>query len=425
MADFNKMEKAYKLAQECYAQLGVNTDRVLAELRNISLSLHCWQGDDVCGFENPDASLSGGGLQVTGNFPGKATTAEELRMDLKKAYSLIPGKHRLNLHAIYGEFEGKSVDRDEIRPEHFRTWIDWVSQEELKLDFNATCFSHPKANNGFTLSSKNRGVRDFWIEHVHRCREISSIIGKSQKNPCIHNLWIPDGSKDLTVEGWTYRSFLKESLDKIYEYEYPSTEMKDSLESKLFGIGSECFVAGSHEFYLGYALTKGKMICLDTGHFHPTESVADKISSVLLFFDEMLLHISRGVRWDSDHVVILNDEVRSIAKEIVRGKVLSRMHFGLDFFDASINRIGAWVIGARAVLKAFLLALLEPHQILKEAEETGDNFYRLATLEENKSMPFHAVWDYYCLKMAVPPADLWISEIKQYENDVTNKRSKS
>jgi len=422
LANINKMENAYKQARECYAQTGVNTDRVLTELKNISLSLHCWQGDDVCGFENPHTSLSGGGIQVTGNFPGKATTAEELRMDMKKAYSLIPGKHRLNLHAIYGEFEGKIVDRDEIRPEHFRTWIDWAAQEELKLDFNATCFSHPKANDGFTLSSKSRGVRDFWIEHIQRCREISSIMGKSQKSPCLHNLWIPDGSKDLTVEGWAYRSLLKDSLDKIYEYEYLSTEMKDSLESKLFGIGSECFVAGSHEFYLAYALTKGKMICLDTGHFHPTESVADKISSVLLFFDEMLLHISRGVRWDSDHVVILNDEVRSIAKEIVRGNALSRVHFGLDFFDASINRIGAWVIGARASLKAFLLALLEPHQKLREAEQAGDNFYRLAALEENKSLPFHAVWDQYCLKMDVPPADLWISEIKQYENDVINKR---
>lgn len=422
MANLNKMENAYKQARECYAQMGVNTDRVLTELKNISLSLHCWQGDDVCGFENPRTSLSGGGIQVTGNFPGKATTAEELRMDMKKAYSLIPGKHRLNLHAIYGEFEGKIVDRDEIRPEYFRTWIDWAAQEELKLDFNATCFSHPQANDGFTLSSKNKQVRDFWIEHVQRCREISSIMGKSQKSPCIHNLWIPDGSKDLTVEGWAYRSLLKDSLDKIYENEYPSKNMKDSLESKLFGIGSECFVAGSHEFYLAYALTKGKMICLDTGHFHPTESVADKISSVLLFFEEMLLHISRGVRWDSDHVVILNDEVRSIAKEIVRGSALSRVHFGLDFFDASINRIGAWVIGARAVLKAFLLALLEPQQKLREAEQAGDNFYRLAALEENKSLPFHPVWDQYCLKMDVPPADLWISEIKQYENDVINKR---
>jgi L-rhamnose isomerase len=422
LSELSKIEKAYKLAKDSYSQLGISTDKALEEMESISLSLHCWQGDDVGGFENPDPSLSGGGIQVTGNFPGKATNANELRLDLRKAYSLIPGKHRLNLHAIYGEFKGQQVDRDEISPEHFKPWIDWANQEGIKLDFNATCFSHPKADEGFTLSHKNKGVRDFWIEHVRRCREISSYMGKAQNSPCIHNLWVPDGSKDITVDAWLYRSNLKESLDRIFDRDYPEAEIKDSLESKLFGIGSECYVVGSHEFYLGYALAKGKMICLDTGHFHPTESVADKISSVLLFLDELLLHVSRGVRWDSDHVVILNDEVTTLAKEIIRANVLSRVHFGLDFFDASINRIGAWVIGSRALLKALLIALLEPLEKLKEAEDNGDFFSRLAVLEEMKSMPFQAVWDYYCLKMSVPPAGLWIGEIKQYEKDVLFKR---
>lgn len=417
------MEKAYELARERYAHLGVDTEKALETLESISLSIHCWQGDDVGGFERPDAQLAGGGIQVTGNYPGKARTIDELRMDLEKVYSLVPGNHRLSLHAMYGEFGGAIVDRDEIRPEHFAGWIDWAHDQGIKLDFNATCFSHPKADAGFTLSSKDTAIREFWIEHVKRCRAVSAVLGRELAGACIHNLWIPDGSKDIPVDRWTHRALLKEALDEIFAIEYDPREMKDALESKLFGIGSEAFVVGSHEFYLGYALTNGRMICLDLGHFHPTESVAEKISAVLQFSDELLLHITRSIRWDSDHVVILNDDTRAVAEEIVRGNVLDRVHIGLDYFDASINRIGAWVIGARATLKAFLTALLQPGDRLKELENSGDNFGRLAVLEELKTLPFGAVWDYYCSRMDVPMRESWIDEVRKYESEVTGKRS--
>ena len=422
MKNGENIEKAYEIAHERYARLRVNTDAVIEQLENIPLSLHCWQGDDVGGFEKPDARLEGGGIQVTGSFPGKARTIDELRMDLKKAYSLIPGQNRLNLHAMYGEFGGKNIDRDQIGPEHFEGWIEWAKTENLNLDFNATCFSHPNAETGFTLSSKDKSIRKFWIEHVKRCRDISAFIGRELGSPCIHNLWIPDGAKDTPVDRRTYRALLKASLDEIYSTEYSPSEMKDAVESKLFGIGSESFVVGSYEFYLGYAITKGKMLCLDLGHFHPTESVADKISSILQFSEEILLHISRGIRWDSDHVATLNDEVRSVAEEIVRSDALERAHIALDFFDASINRVGAWVVGARATLKSLLVALLEPREQLRTFEDTGDNFARLALLEELKTMPFGAVWDYYCLKMDVPVADSWIDDIHRYEKSVTRKR---
>ena len=416
------IEKIYHLAQERYSQFGVNSEKALEILEKVSLSLHCWQGDDLGGFEKRDSRLAGGGLQVTGNYPGRARTVDELRMDLKKAYSLIPGRHRLNLHAMYGDFSGKPVDRNEINLEHYKGWIDWAKQEDLKLDFNPTCFSHPKADSGFTLSSKDKGIREFWIEHVKRCREISASMGRELQSPCIHNLWIPDGTKDIPVDRWTHRTLLREALDTIYAVEHSPSEMKDSIESKLFGIGSESFVVGSHEFYIGYALSRGKMLCLDLGHFHPTESVADKISSILQFSEELLLHISRGVRWDSDHVVILNDEVKSLTEEIVRSSALDRVHIALDFFDASMNRIGAWVIGARATLKGLLCALLEPQQKLIEAEDSGNNFARLALMEELGTMPFGAVWDYYCLRMDVPVGELWMEEIKRYEEEVTKKR---
>jgi L-rhamnose isomerase len=415
--------KAYELSRERYAQLGVDTEKALKTLESISLSIHCWQGDDVGGFEKPDARLEGGGIQVTGNYPGKARTIEELRMDLEKVYSLVPGRHRLSLHAIYGEFGGRAVDRNEIQPEHFTDWVDWARDQDIKLDFNATCFSHPKAEAGFTLSSKNKGIREFWIEHVKQCRAISAVMGRELGSPCVHNLWIPDGSKDIPIDRLAHRDLLNESLDKIFAIEYDPADMRDALESKLFGIGSEAFVVGSHEFYLGYALTNGKMICLDLGHFHPTESVADKISAVLQFSDEILLHITRAVRWDSDHVVILNDDTRAVAEEIVRGNALERVHIGLDYFDASINRIGAWVIGARAALKAFLMALLEPGEKLKELEHLGDNFGRLALLEELKTMPVGAVWDYYCLRMDVPPRESWMDDVRKYESGITGKRS--
>ncbi|MBA7530871.1 L-rhamnose isomerase [subsurface metagenome] len=417
-----KIESAYQLAKEEYDSLGVDVVQVISKLNNISLSLHCWQADDVGGFETSDAGLSGGGIQVTGNYPGKAGNVSELRNDLGKVLSLLPGKHRINLHAIYGEFGNKRVDRDEIRPDHFQGWIYWARANKLKLDFNPTLFSHPKADAGFTLSSKNESVRKFWIEHVKRCREIGGYFGLELNSSCVHNIWIPDGTKDTSVDRYGHRSILKESLDEIFEYGIPEKYLKDSVESKLFGIGSESFVVGSYDFYLAYAAKNNKMICLDNGHFHPTESVGDKISSCLQFVNEILLHLTRGVRWDSDHVVTMNDEILLIAQEVVRADALSRVHIGLDFFDASINRVGAYVVGARAALKSFLYALLEPKDILLKYEEEGRNFERLALLEEMKTKPFGAIWNYYCLKNGVIPDEGYISEIKKYENEVLLKR---
>lgn len=421
--DKSKVEDAYKAARRRYAQLGVDTDKVLKTLGNVSLSLPCWQGDDLRGFEAKDSDLVASGLQVTGGYPGQARTIDELRQDLEKAYSLIPGHHRLNLHAIYGDFKGQAVDRDEIGPEHFQSWVDWAAEKDLKLDFNATCFFHPMAGSGFTLSHRDKNIRDFWIEHVKRCRAISAFLGRALNNPCIHNLWIPDGMKDTPVDRWTHRVLLKEALDRIYDKQYSQEEMKDSVESKLFGIGSESFVVGSHEFYMGYALLKKLILCLDLGHFHPTESVADKVSALLQFFDELLLHLSRGVRWDSDHVVILNDEIRSIAEEIVRSNALSRVHIALDFFDASLNRVGALVIGARATLKGLMIALLEPREKLSVFEEAGNFFGQLAFMEELKTMPYGSIWDYYCLNMDVPSGESWMDDIKCYEEEVTSKRT--
>ncbi|MFX0095075.1 MAG: L-rhamnose isomerase [Candidatus Hodarchaeota archaeon] len=418
----NLIENAYEIANRQYIDLGVDTTRVLEKLKDISISLHCWQADDVGGFEKPDAKLSGGGIQATGNYPGKARTIIELRQDYEKAFSLIPGNHRINLHAIYGDFEGKEVDRNEIEPRHFQSWINWAKERNLKLDFNSTLFSHPKAESGFTLSHKSQEIRDFWIKHVNICRKISSEIGKQLSTPAIHNLWIPDGSKDIPVDRRGYRRNLKASLDQIFRTKYPSTQMKDALEGKLFGIGSESFVVGSHEFYLGYAISNKLMPTLDTGHYHLTESVADKISAIFPFVDELLLHVSRGVRWDSDHVVILNDVVIQLAEEIVRSKALNRIHIALDFFDASINRIGAWVIGTRATLKGLLYALLEPWEMLNEYEENFQYFQRLNLLEELKTMPFGAVWDYYCLQMDVPAERSLTQEIEKYEAKVLLKR---
>ena len=420
--DFSSIEKAYALSRERYAEIGVNTDEAVSRLENVSLSLHCWQGDDVAGFETSASGLAGSGLQVTGSYPGKARNVQQLRSDLRLAFGLIPGRHRLNLHAMYGEFDGRPVDRNQVEPGHFRGWVEWARQENLKLDFNATCFAHPKAAAGFTLSSRDPGIRRFWIDHVKLCRKIASYIGRELQDPCLHNLWVPDGAKDVPVDRWTPRTLLREALDEIYEAEYSPLQMKDSVESKLFGIGSESFVVGSHEFYLGYALTKGKIVCLDLGHFHPTESVADKISAILLFSEEILLHVSRGVRWDSDHVVLLTDEIRALAEEIVRGGVLDRTHLALDYFDASMNRIGAWVLGARATLRSLLMALLEPREKLQEFAGEGRVLARLAALEELKAMPAGPVWDYFCLKNGVPPADLWLAEVEAYEKKVLSKR---
>ncbi|MHB0997753.1 MAG: L-rhamnose isomerase [Armatimonadota bacterium] len=416
------IENAYNIAKERYAELGVDTDKAIESLKSVSLSIHCWQGDDVGGFEKSDSTLSGGGIQVTGNYPGKARTVKELRSDLEAAYSLIPGNHRLNLHASYGEFNNKPVDRDAIEPEHFAGWVEWAKENNLKLDFNATCFSHPKADSGFTLSDYSSDVRSFWVEHVKRCREISAYMGKELGSPCIHNLWIPDGAKDITVDRLTPRQNLMDSLNQIYSVSYDDKLMKDAVECKLFGIGSESYVVGSHEFYMGYAMSKGLMVCLDLGHFHPTESVADKISALLPFYDEILLHVSRGIRWDSDHVVILNDAINDVMAEIVRCGALNRINLALDYFDASINRIGAWVIGSRSTLKGLLAALLEPNAVLVDAERNGKNFERLALLEEMKSMPAGAVWDYYCSQMDVPVGASWLSDVQKYEAAVTSKR---
>lgn len=416
------IEKAYKAAKEQYAALGVDTDKVIEQMRNIPISLHCWQTDDVGGFEKPGAELGGGGIQVTGNFPGKARTIQEMRQDLEKVFSLLPGKLRLSLHAIYGEFGGKLVDRDQIETKHFQGWIDWAKKKGIGLDFNCTCFSHPYADDGYTLSSRNEKIRKFWVEHVKRCRKIAADMGKQLGIPAVHNIWIPDGSKDTPVDRSTLRKILKKSLDEIFSVKYPKKYLKDSVESKLFGIGSESMVVGSHDFYLGYAVKNNIMITLDNGHFHPTEQVGDKISSILLYVDEILLHLTRGVRWDSDHVLTLNDELLLIAQEIVRAGALNRVNVGLDFFDASLNRIGAYVVGTRSAQIAFMYALLEPLKMLTEFEIKGKNFERLAYLELMKTKPFGAVYDYYCMKSGKPAGEGYIQEIQKYEKDVLLKR---
>jgi L-rhamnose isomerase len=412
----------YSRAIERYNELGVKADECIEQLEEISLSIHCWQGDDVSGFESHDATLAGGGILATGNYPGKARSIEELRQDLEFALSLIPGNHRINLHAIYGDFTSGRRERDEITIENFQSWVDWALERDLGIDFNATLFSHPKADSGFTLSSKDKTIRDFWIGHVQRCREISSDIGKQLQTPVIHNLWIPDGSKDIPVDRMGHRILLKESLDEIYSVKFPKTAMKDALEGKLFGIESESFVVGSHDFYLSYAIANDLMLTMDTGHYHPTESVADKISSILPFTDEIFLHVSRGVRWDSDHVILLSDDLVQLAEELVRRDAIRNVHIALDYFDASINRIGAWIIGARATQKSILYALLQPWDLLREYEESGKNFQRLALLEELKSLPFGAVWNHFCDMMKVPAGLDWIEKVEEYEESFQRKR---
>ena len=416
------IKKSYQIAKEQYAELGVDTDKVLKQLDDVVISLHCWQTDDVGGFEKEGAELGGGGIQATGNFPGKAKTLSQMRDDLDKAMSLLPGRQRLNLHAIYGEFGGKTVDRDQIEVKHFQGWIDWAKKRKMGLDFNCTCFSHPLADDGFTLSSRNPKIRKFWIELTKRCRSIAAEMGKQLGTPAVHNIWIPDGSKDTPVDRYTLRKLLKKSLDEIFSVRYPKKYLKDSIESKLFGIGSESMVVGSHDFYLGYAVQNNTMITLDNGHFHPTEQVGDKISSILIYIDELLLHLTRGVRWDSDHVLTFNDELLLIAQEIVRAKALGRVNIGLDFFDASLNRIGAYVIGTRSAQMAFLYAMLEPINTLVKFEEEGKNFERLSYLELMKTKPFGAVWDYYCMINKVPVGQDYIEEIRKYETEVLNKR---
>lgn len=414
------IEKAYEIAKERYAAVGVDTESAIDALQKISLSLHCWQADDVRGFENPDGDLTGG-IQATGNYPGRARTIDELRDDIKMAASLIPGSHRLNLHASYADFRATGpVDRDELTPEHFESWMQWAAENGMKLDFNSTSFSHPKSGM-LTLANPDEGVRKFWIEHTKRCRAIAEEMGRRQGDPSILNIWIHDGSKDQTVNRLKYRELLKESLDEIFATEYAN--MKDCIEAKLFGIGAEYYTVGSYDFYLGYGAKNGKIVTLDTGHFHLTESIADKISSLLLFTSEIMLHVSRPIRWDSDHVTIMNDDTLDLAKEIVRCGALDRVHIGLDYFDASINRIGAYVIGSRATQKCLMQALLEPLAKLREYEAGERFFERLALLEEAKNLPWNAVWDMFCLRNDVPVGEDFIADIQRYEAETTSKRA--
>jgi L-rhamnose isomerase len=421
MGSRRTVESAYRLAKERYAELGVDADPALDKLARIPISIHCWQGDDVGGFENTGLE-PGGGMAVTGNYPGKARTPEELRYDFEKALSLIPGRHRFSLHASYAEMDGKKVERDELSADQFRHWIDWAKSIGIGLDFNQTYFAHPKAADGLTLTHPKKDIREFWIEHGIRCREIGAEIGKRLGKTGLTNLWIPDGMKDTPADRKGPRERLVESLDTIFKPKIDRRYNVDSVEPKLFGIGSESYVVGSHEFYLGYAVTRQKLLTLDAGHYHPTEGIADKISSVLLYLPEMALHVSRGVRWDSDHVVTLTDELEAIAQEIVWGGYLGRVRIGLDYFDASINRVAAWIIGTRNMVKALLLALLAPIDKLRQFETEGDFTSRLALMEEAKALPFGPVWDYYCQKMGVPPREAWLGEIKEYEHTVQSKR---
>ena len=412
------VRKAYEVAKERYAEIGVDTEKVLKQLQDFHLSLHCWQADDVAGFEVQAGSLSGG-IQSTGNYPGKARNIDELRADILEAKSLIPGNHRLNLHEIYGDFKGKVVDRDEVTVEYFQSWIDWAKENDTKLDFNSSSFSHPKSGS-LSLSNPDEGIRGFWVEHTKRCRDIANAMGEAQGDPCIMNLWVHDGCKDMSVNHMLYRSLLKKSLDEIFAKKQPM--MKDCIEGKVFGIGLESFTVGSHDFYTAYAAQNQKILTIDTGHYHPTESPADKVSAVLQFVPELMLHVSRPVRWDSDHVTIMDDPTQELFSEIVRADALDRVHYGLDFFDGSINRIGAYVIGSRAAQKCMLRALLEPKATISEAELKGQGYRVLALLEEQKAMPWQAVYDEFCMRNAVPVGQDFMKEIDSYEANVTSKR---
>jgi len=416
------VQDAYTLARARYAELGVDTERALAALGKIALSVHCWQGDDVAGFENPGGPLEGG-IAATGNYPGKARTPDELRADLDLAYSLIPGRHRLSLHAIYAETGDKKIPRNELTPEHFTGWVDWARANGHGLDFNPTCFSHPLAADGFTLAHPDPAIRTFWIEHCIAARRIGASFGRALGTPSITNIWVPDGMKDSPVDRLTPRLRLREALDAVFAAPIDPDENRDAVEAKLFGLGSESYVVGSHEFYLGYAVGRpGVLLCLDAGHFHPTETIADKISSTLLYTSELLLHVSRGVRWDSDHVVTLTDDLQAIAQEIVRADALDRTHIGLDFFDASINRVAAWTIGSRNALRALLLALLEPRGELRALEGAGDYGGRLALLEELKGLPWGAVWDQFCLQEGVPIGGRYMDAIRAHEATILPQR---
>lgn len=415
-----KVVSNYEAAKEQYAQHGIDVDQVLSRLEKIKISMHCWQGDDVRGFLNRDQDLTGG-ISVTGNYPGAARTPTELRADLEKAFSLIPGKHKVNLHAIYADTDEK-IELDQIEPKHYQKWVDWSKENGLGLDFNPTCFSHEKSKDGFTLSHPDEDIRKFWIDHCKASRKIGAYFGEQLGQTCVTNVWVPDGFKDVPADRMAPRQRLKDSLDQVFAEELNPAYNLDAVESKLFGIGSEAYVVGSHEFYMGYGIQNNKLICLDAGHFHPTEVISNKLSSLALFTDGILLHVSRPMRWDSDHVVTLDDELIDIGRELVRGDLLGKTHIGLDFFDASINRVAAWVIGTRNTLKALLRAMLDPIEALKKAEVEGDYTTRLALTEEFKSYPFGAVWDYYCATNGVPVREDWLAEVKTYENEVLLKR---
>ncbi|MGQ7745725.1 L-rhamnose isomerase [Pectobacterium brasiliense] len=414
------IEAAWQLAKARYASLNVDVEAVLEQLDQIPVSMHCWQGDDVAGFENTGGPLTGG-IQATGNYPGKASTPDELRADLEQAFALIPGPKRLNLHAIYLE-SAQPVARNEIAPEHFSTWVEWAKRHQLGLDFNPTCFSHPLSADGFTLSHPDEKVRRFWIEHCQASRRISAYFGRELGTPSVMNIWVPDGMKDLTIDRLAFRQRLLSALDEVIAEPLDQAHHIDAVESKLFGIGAESFTVGSSEFCLGYAASRGTALCLDAGHFHPTEVISDKISSAILYVPRLLLHVSRPVRWDSDHVVLLDDETQAIAHEIVRHKLLNRVHIGLDFFDASINRIAAWVIGTRNMKKALLRALLEPTETLRTLEQNGDYTARLALLEEQKSLPWQAGWEHYCQRHDVIPGSEWLQQVRQYEETILTQR---
>ena len=412
------VNKAYAIAKERYAELGVDTEKVLGQMQDFHLSMHCWQADDVKGFEVQAGALSGG-IQSTGNYPGAARNIDELRADILKAKSLIPGTHRLNLHEIYGDFKGKVVDRNEVTVDYFQSWIDWAKENDTKLDFNSTSFSHPKSGN-LSLANPDKDIRNLWIEHTKRCRDIADAMGKAQNDPCIMNVWVHDGCKDVSVNHMLYRTLLKGSLDEIFAEK--KDWMKDCIEGKVFGIGLESFTVGSHDFYTAYAAKNNKILTIDTGHYHPTEIPGDKVSAVLNFVPELMLHVSRPIRWDSDHVTIMDDNTQDLFYEIVRANALDRVHYGLDFFDGSINRIGAYVIGSRSAQKCMIKALLEPKEMISKLELEGKTFQVLQLIEEEKSMPWNAVYDEFCVRNNVPVGNEVIGVIEQYEKDVTSKR---
>jgi L-rhamnose isomerase len=424
MSQDTKITQAFEAAREKYAYFGVDVDTALGTLKSIPISLHCWQGDDVGGFESVGSELSGGGIQATGNYPGKARTIAELRADAETALSCIPGKHRFNLHASYLDNGGKAIPRNEIDVSQFQSWIDWAKSQGLGLDFNPTYFSHPLANDGFTLTHTDSGIRNFWIEHGIACRKIAAAMGQQLGSPAVTNVWIPDGYKDNPVDRTGPRQRLTDSLDRMFAEPLDPKHMLDAVEAKLFGIGLESYTAGSAEYYLGYAVSRQKVLTLDAGHYHPTEMISEKISSVLMFCPGLLLHVSRPVRWDSDHVVILDDELQAISRELVRsGKLSQNIYIGLDFFDASINRVAAWVIGVRSMIKALMIALLDPAATLRDAEGAGDYTKRLALVEEFKTLPWSAVWDYYCLSSGAPAGMAWFDKVRTYEANVLSKRA--